>query len=148
VLDTGAVLHFASDLRTFDDWWRYLRSSYDQPLVLVPAPVLTECITGSPRSDVGVNRLLGRIENPQTPERHLLTPSNLTFARAGVLRTLAIAARPTDSKHVVSSIDALVVALAEERSAHTPVVVTTSDPNDIQLLVDLSDARNVGVWSI
>lgn len=148
VLDTGALIYFAANPVSFRRWIEHLKRSYEAPSVFVPAPVLTEWITGDPRRDVGANRLLATITDPDQPERHLLTPSALTFARAGALRTLAISKRREGSKHLVSPTDAQVVALAEERSVYTAVVVATSDPGDIQLLVDLTGARNIGVWTI
>ena len=92
---------------------------------LVPTPVLTECLTGSPARDANTNRFLKTcLVEPVVPER--------TARRAASLRTQA---------RVGSAIDALVVAVAEPGGT-----VVTSDPGDINTLC--SYAAGVAVKTV
>lgn len=49
------------------------------------------------------------------------------------------------SHRAVSTIDAQIVAMAEERSYICAVTVVTGDPDDIKLLVDLTRRPNIAV---
>jgi len=57
-------------------------------------------------------------------------------------------ARVSGAKTRISAVDAQVVALAEERSVYNAVTIFTSDPNDFQLLVDLTGAPNIAVHAV
>lgn len=149
ILDTGAVIRFASDYVGFLHWLAAIESQYDEPIVLIPGPVLSECITGDDRIDFGINRVRSAIANQAAVRQSKpLLPTELTFARSGVLRTLAIAARPDGPKTRISPTDAQIVALAEERSLYGPVTIITGDPRDIRLLVEVTGARNIGVQAV
>lgn len=145
ILDTGAVIHFASDYAGFLQWLAAIELQYAGPVVLIPGPVLSECITGDDRTDFGINRVRIAVTNQATAKTKPLLPTEMTFARSGVLRTLAIAARPDGPKTRISPTDAQIVALAEERSLYGPVTIITGDPSDIQLLIEVTGARNIGV---
>lgn len=148
VLDTGSLLGFANDFASFAEWLGRIQLRYDDPMVLIPVPVMTEIRTGSPRSDTNVDRVIAAITNPDDPESHWLDLTVANSNRAGVLRTLGMNARVTGAKTRISPVDAQVTALAEERSIHTAVTILTSDPDDIQLLVDLTGAPNIAVHAV
>lgn len=145
VLDSGGVSHLTKSPHRAAAWLERIGSTYDEPAVLVPLPVLSECLTGNPRQDAPTRQLLRRLNNEQAPDECLLHLTLETVARSAALRTRAISSRPAGVKGEVSPVDAQVVALAEERSAYRPVAIVTSDPDDIQLLVDLTGQRNIAV---
>jgi predicted nucleic acid-binding protein len=90
----------------------------------VPAIVLAEALTGDHRRDFHVNRLLRACQIREVTEVH---------ARGGAqLRTA------TGRAGTISATDAVVAAMAI--SSHEPVVVT-SDPKDIEALVEHSSAE-------
>jgi hypothetical protein len=64
-----------------------------------------------------------------------------TAARAGVLRAEA----SQRSRHNISTTDAQIVAMAEERSYTCAVTIVTGDPDDIKLLVGLTLRTNIAV---
>lgn len=148
VLDTGALLNFARDLTEFFQWLKQIGQLYSDPAVLVPVPVMTEIRTGSPRYDTSVDLVIAGITDPTNPDSSWLDLTVTNANRAGVLRTLGMNARVTGAKTRISAVDAQVVALAEECSARTAVTILTSDPNDIQLLVDLTGAPNIAVHAV
>jgi hypothetical protein len=83
----------------------------------VPAPVLTEALTGDARRDFHANRLLRACQVRAVDE--------LTARAAARLRTA------TGRAATISAVDAIVAALAESRP--DPVVLT-SDPGDLGML--------------
>ncbi|MCZ2804888.1 hypothetical protein O2W18_07245 [Modestobacter sp. VKM Ac-2983] len=90
----------------------------------VPAPVLTEALTGDPRRDFHADRLLRACQVRPTDE--------LTARSAAVLRTA------TGRAGTISATDAIVAAYAAERP--DPVILT-SDPDDLGALVQHSERR-------
>ncbi len=148
VLDSGAVSHFASHERELVAWLRIIDANYSDPMVYLPVSILSETRTGMKRYDTGLNRLIGLITNPDSPNAHWLVVEPFIGDRAGVLRTQAISHRRGRAKGAISPTDAEVVALAEWRSEMNPVTIVTSDPKDIQLLVDITGSRNIGVQAI
>jgi predicted nucleic acid-binding protein len=116
VLDSGGVSALAGQrarMRTF------LERGQWPPLV--PAAVLVESLTGDPRRDFHVNRLLSMCSIRDVDE---------TLARrAAVLRT------ETGRAGAIAGADALVVALAEHVGG---AIVLTSDPTDIADLASLA----------
>lgn len=110
VLDAGGVSALAGERERL----RELRSRGQWPPV-VPTVVLTEALTGDHRRDFHEDRLLRSCDLVEIDE---------DIARAAArLRTSS--ARPT------SAVDALVVAVADERGG---AVVLTSDPEDLRSL--------------
>ncbi len=101
-----------------------LQSSEFWPLT-VPTVVLTESLSGNPRIDVPVSRLLKLCEI----DDHVPMP---VARRAGELRALAKRG---------SAVDAIVVALAEPNGA-----VLTSDLADMRALASYAD--NVHVYRL
>jgi predicted nucleic acid-binding protein len=97
--------------------------------LVIPTPVLVECITGDAGRDAEVNRWLG-VLTKRAPV--LVPPGEATAREAGRLRHRA---RTDDG------IDALVAAAAVGDG--TPAVVLTSDAGDLESL--LRDARHVEV---
>jgi rRNA maturation endonuclease Nob1 len=148
VLDTGAILYFARDLTELAQWLTQIAALYTDPAVVIPVPVMTEIRTGSPRSDTNLDRVIAALTNRDDPDAHWLGLTVANSNRAGVLRTLGMNARVTGAKTRISPVDAQVVAIAEERSANNAVTILTSDPEDIQLLVDLTGAPNIGVQAV
>lgn len=101
-------------------------------------PVLTEVRSGLRGPDTLTDRLLKAIG----AEDDLYLPLNMSAAsRAGVLRAEA---QPL-TRRDISTTDAQVVALAEERSYRGAVTIVTGDPRDIDLLVGLTRRTNIAV---
>jgi len=112
VLDSGGVSAISGRPRRV----AWLRTLGAWPPV-VPAPVLTECLTGDHRRDFHTNQLLSICRVQAIDE---------VLARAGArLRTDA-------RRRGVSATDALVIAVAEHTSE---AVVLTGDQADIEALV-------------
>lgn len=94
--------------------------------------------SGQRRSDALVDRLIKAIG----AEDDIYAPLTVEAAtRAGVLRTEALSL----SRHDISTTDAQVVAMAEERSRICTVTFITGDPEDINLLVGLTRRTNIAV---
>lgn len=106
--------------------------------MLVAIPVLTEVRSGVRRTDVLIDRLIASIGLRDD----VFVPLTVaTATRAGVLR--ATARRTADRQ--VSTTDAQIVAIAEERSFHNAVTIVTSDAVDIGVLVDLTRRPNIAI---
>lgn len=121
VLDSGGLSRLADRRRHSA---RLIESLYRDGTwpPLVPTVVLTESLSGRPRTDATVNRLLKScIVVEEIPES--------LARRAGVLRTLAGRG---------SAEDALVVATAEPGG-----VVLTSDIDDLSALAHYADAITI-----
>lgn len=137
LLDSGAVSPLASSSGLLVAYLELVQQRFDGAL-LIPVPVLTEVRSGQRRSDTLLDRLIkaiGAEKDVYAP----LTPQ--AAARAGVLR--AQAARR--SHRTISTADAQVVAMAEERSYTCAVTIMTGDRHDIKLLVDLTRRTNIAV---
>ena len=65
----------------------------------------------------------------------------MAAARAGVLRTEALQL----SRRDISTTDAQIVSMAEERSYTCAVTIVTGDPEDVNLLVGLTRRTNIAV---
>lgn len=114
VLDAGGVTGLAGQQARL----AALRQRGLVPLT-VPVVVLTECLTGDPRRDHHVNRLLRTCR--------LLAVDELVAREAARLRT---ATRPAGD---ISAVDAIVVAVA---SRLPEPIILTSDPFDITALAE------------
>ncbi|MGO9839547.1 MAG: type II toxin-antitoxin system VapC family toxin [Polyangiaceae bacterium] len=119
MLDSGGLSALVGGSQRAREWLRWV---FDHDgAICVPTPVLVESTTGDGGRDVEVNRILGVLERaadvPQAPDES-------TARRAGRLRYLA------KSK---DGIDALVAAAA--LGDGTPAVVLTSDPHDLERLL-------------
>lgn len=137
VLDSGAVTALAAQREVLAGYLMLLRTRYDGSL-LIPVPVLTEVRTGRRATDVPVDRLIKAIG----AEGEIFLPLDVAAAsRAGVLRAQALAA----GGRLISTTDAQVVALAEQRSALNAVTIITGDRIDVELLVDLTRRPNIAV---
>ena len=112
ILDSGGITALAGDR---DRLGALHRRNLWPPQV--PAGALTEALTGDHRRDVAVNRLLRGC--------WVVAVDEATARTAARLRT---ATRRAGS---ISAVDAIVVAMAEDRP--NPIVVT-SDPDDIRAL--------------
>jgi hypothetical protein len=147
ILDSGGLSYLAESAHRTAVWLDRISSNYEEPAIVVPVPVLTECLTGSPRRDAPTNQLLAKLGAAAGDEGHLLLLSPAAASRAAALRTRAMTAA-SERKHPISAIDAQVVALAEERSFLCAVTILTSDPDDIQRLVDLTGRPNIAVRAV
>lgn len=89
---------------------------------MIPAPVLTEVYTGR-RDHAHIDRVINQVDQmiETTPER---------AKEAGVLRARS---------GVLDVVDAIVVA---EAVSALPAVILTSDPDDIEALVDAAGASD------
>jgi hypothetical protein len=100
--------------------------------ICVPTPILVESTTGDGARDAEVNRILGVLDRAATA---LQAPDETTARLAGRLRYLA---KSDDG------IDALVAAAAVGDGS--PAVVLTSDPDDLERL--LQNDRRVRVRAV
>lgn len=124
ILDSGGVSRLTRRQSNSAGLIATLQSSEFWPLT-VPTVVLAESLSGSPRTDVPVSRLLKLCEiDDQVPMP--------VARRAGELRALAKRG---------SAVDAIVVALAEPGGA-----VLTSDLADMRALASYAD--NVHVYRV
>lgn len=117
VLDAGGVSALAADRAAV----RALGSEIDGS-PLVPVAVLCEVLTGDPRRDHGVNRLLGRCELVPVDE--------------GLSRSAARLRTQTGRAGSISAVDALVAAVAVGVPG---CLVLTSDPRDLSALLSYAD---------
>jgi hypothetical protein len=137
LLDSGAVSALAADPNRLADYLELFEHDLNGSL-LIPVPVLTEIRTGNPRQDTLVDRLINTIRG----DHDVYLPLTVKAAsRAGVLRTEALPL----SKRDVSTTDAQIVGMAEERSDLCAITILTSDPQDINLLVGLTRRTNIAV---
>jgi predicted nucleic acid-binding protein len=122
ILDSGGLSALADGDPRAVAW--VLRATQRGALIGIPAPVLAECITGQQR-DAAVYRVI--------PSMDTVLPTTAEIARtAGALRYL------TRLSH--ATVDAIIVATAVHQDPRS--IILTSDPDDLQLLVDCS---NVGI---
>jgi len=134
---TGGVSALATSRDLLVAYLELLEQRFDGAL-LIPIPVLTEIRSGQRGPDALIDRLIkaiGAVDDVYAP----LTAAAAT--RAGVLRTKALRL----SRRDISTTDAQVVAMAEERSYVCAVTIITSDPDDINLLVGLTRRTNIAV---
>ena len=137
LLDSGGVSALAANRDLLVAYLKLLKLNLNGAL-LIPIPVLTEVRSGHRRSDALVDRLIKAIG----AEDDIYAPLTVEAAtRAGVLRTEALPL----SRHDISTTDAQVVAMAEERSLICAVTIITGDPGDINLLVGLTRRTNIAV---
>ncbi|MGH2834385.1 MAG: hypothetical protein ACRDK2_16565 [Solirubrobacteraceae bacterium] len=144
LLDSGAVTALARDPRLLADFTVVLDNRYDAA-IRIPSPVMGEVRTDDPRYDVALNRLLKRIAGPDGPYASLRDEA---ANRAGGLRHQALKALGEDRDRTRDgklTIDAFVVAIAEEISRTCAVTILTGDLEHIELLVRLTGARNISV---
>jgi hypothetical protein len=137
LLDSGAVSALAASRNLLVAYLELLEQRFDGAL-LIPVPVLTEVRSGHRGPDALVDRLIKALG----AEDAVYAPLTVQAAsRAGVLRTEALAL----SRRVISTTDAQLVAMAEERSRVCAVTIVTGDPDDINLLVGLTRRTNIAV---
>ena len=126
VLDTGGVEALAPIDEHRRARLRVLREQADE--LVLPAAVLAEgVLTGHPGHDFHVQRLLEVLD--------ITSVEAFTGHAAGALRRAAIAGGKDPPP---SGVDALVVAAANARAAHTEVVIVTSDRDDFEMLGSLA----------
>ena len=145
ILDSGGVSYLAESDQHARSFRAHISQDYDGASILVPIDVLTESLTGNPRRDAKVNRLLKKIADPADPEGFWLHLTPIIAVNAAALRAQAVKRGAATAKRPISVVDAHVVAFAVERSALCPVTIVTSDPGDIQMLVDLTGRTNIAV---
>ncbi len=137
LLDSGGVSALAADRDLLVAYLDLLRLRFDGAL-LIPIPVLTEVRSGSRRSDALVDRLIKAIGAEDKVYASLTVEAAV---RAGVLRGEA----SRGSRRDISTTDAQIVAMAEERSYRCAVTIITGDPHDINILVGLTRRTNIAV---
>ena len=126
VLDTGGVEALAPIDEHRRARLRVLREQADD-LVLSAAVLAEGVLTGHPGHDFHVQRLLEVLD--------ITSVDAFTGHAAGALRRAAIAGGKDPPP---SGVDALVVAAANDRAAHTEVVIVTSDRDDFEMLGSLA----------
>ncbi len=130
VLDSGGLTALVGGSHEARERLRWVAMQGGE--IVVPTPILVECTTGDAARDAEVNRILGVLERS---EAVLDAPDEQTARRAGRLRFVAKAD---------DGIDALVAAIAVGDGS--PAVVLTSDPDDLEAL--LEHERNVHVRKV
>jgi len=135
-LDSGGVTALSRNKDHLAAYLHSIRVDFDGA-ILLPTPILAEVHTGISRIDVITARLLKAIGGDAAH----IEPSSATWKRAGELRTDAL----HGGAKLISTTDAVVVAIAEERSRFAPVTIITSDQKDIEILVDLTLRPNIAV---
>ena len=93
-------------------------------LLVLPAVVLIECLTGDPRRDANANRWIGAVGELRTPDE----------ADARLAAHLRFRTRNP------SVVDALVAAIALRSPGLC--IVLTSDPHDLERLIAAGPARS------
>jgi hypothetical protein len=141
LLDSGGVSALARDTDLLDGYMLTLEVDFEGS-IQIPNFVMAEVCTGDPRHDTIVDRLINDIRSPVGAYAQL---SDAASNRAGVLRTEARRAAPSRE---ISGIDALLVAVAEERSHNGAVTILTGDPGDIRLLVERTRRTNIAVQHV
>lgn len=136
LLDSGGVTTLSKNRDLLLDYLRMLEIQFDGAFLL-PTPILGEIHTGDRRIDVITDRLLKAIGGSDAE----LEPVAATWRRAGELRTEAL----QHSRNPISTGDAVIVALAEERSVRAGVTIITGDKKDMDLLVGLTRRPNIAV---
>lgn len=137
LLDSGGVSALAKDQDLLVAYLDLLEQRFDGAF-LIPVPVLTEVRSGLRGPDTLTDRLIKAIG----ADEDLYLPLSVAAAtRAGVLRTEA---QPSTRRNI-STTDAQIVAMAEERSFRCAVTIVTGDPRDIDLLVGLTRRTNVAI---
>lgn len=120
VLDSGGLTALVGGSQGAREWLRWVVEH--EGSIQVPTPVLVESTTGDGARDAEVNRVLGILERAAAV---LHAPDESIARRAGRLRFLA----GSDD-----GIDALVAAASVADG--TPAVVLTSDPDDLEHLLE------------
>jgi predicted nucleic acid-binding protein len=111
VLDAGAVSALSTNVSSVRSW---LASGHWPPVV--PAVVLTECLTGDRRRDFHANRFIRRCTVVETGE--------IIARHAATLRTRA-------GRSGISAVDAIVAATADHAGG---AIVLTTDSRDLTAL--------------
>lgn len=125
LLDAEALSALARGDRSMQAWATFAKRS--DSVIFASCLTLAEVIDGTAR-DVGVRRAAKAVR--------VLDVSSEIGYRAGQLRAAAVASR---RKHRDLTVDAVVAATA--LTLPTPVVVLTSDPEDLRLLLAGHDVR-------
>jgi hypothetical protein len=137
LLDSGGISALAASRDLLVAYLELLERRFDGAL-LIPVPVLTEVRSDHRGPDALVDRLVKAIG----AEDDIYAPLTVEAAtRAGLLRTEALPL----ARHDISTTDAQIVAMAEERSRVCAITIITGDPDDINLLVGLTRRTNVAV---
>jgi predicted nucleic acid-binding protein len=119
VLDSGGLTALTGASHHARAWLRWVVEH--EGSICVPTPTLVECTTGDGGRDAEVNRILGVLQRAAAV---LEAPDEVIARRAGRLR---FAAKSDDG------VDALVAAAAV--GSGSPVVLLTSDPEDLERLL-------------
>jgi hypothetical protein len=143
LLDGAAVSAFAADRELLAAYLRVLEESLYGAL-LIPSFVMTEAYTAPPDERALVDRL---IEDISGEEDMLIALTPESAGRAGELRHKALARSPCEKGSRLNSLTncAVVVSAAEELSDTRSVMIVTDDPDDINLLIEITGRTNIGV---
>ena len=143
LLDGAAVSALAADRELLTAYLRVLEKSL-YGMLLIPSFIMIEAYTAPPDERALVDRLIEEISGeedvfiPLTPE---------SAGRAGELRHKALARSPREEGSRMNSLTncAVVVSAAEELSDTRSVMIATDDPDDINLLIEITGRTNIGV---
>ena len=143
LLDGAAVSAFAADRELLAAYLRVL-GGHRYGALLIPSFVMTEAYTAPPDERALVDRLIEEISGE---EDVLIALTPESAGRAGELRHKALARSPREKGSRMNSLTncAVVVSAAEELSDTRSVMIVTDDPDDINLLIEITGRTNIGV---
>jgi hypothetical protein len=136
----GGLTALAAPTSVATAWLDFIAQDFEAAAIWVPDIVLAEVTTQS-AADANVNRFLKALADPKKPDRFWIPADSELFRRAGGLRTDTT----TASGQKISVPDAVVVASAERLASNRGVTIVTTDPKDLNVLVDCTGARNIAV---
>lgn len=143
LLDGAAVSALAADRELLAAYLRVL-GGHLYGALLIPSFVMTEAYTAPPDERALVDRLIEEISGE---EDVLIALTPESAGRAGELRHKALARSPREKGSRMNSLTncAVVVSASEELSDTRSVMIVTDDPDDINLLIEITGRTNIGV---
>jgi hypothetical protein len=143
LLDGAAVSALAADRELLAAYLRVLEESL-YGMLLIPSFIMIEAYTAPPDERALVDRLIEEISGK---EDVLIALTNESAMRAGELRHKALARSPREKGSRLNNLTncAFVVSAAEELSDTHSVMIVTDNPDDINLLIEITGRTNIGV---
>jgi len=143
LLDGAAVSALAADRELLAAYLRVLEESL-YGMLLIPSFIMIEAYTAPPDERALVDRLIEEISGK---EDVLIALTNESAMRAGELRHKALVRSPREKGSRLNNLTncAFVVSAAEELSDTHSVMIVTDNPDDINLLIEITGRTNIGV---
>ena len=143
LLDGAAVSALAADRELLAAYLRVLEESL-YGMLLIPSFIMIEAYTAPPDERALVDRLIEEISGK---EDVLIALTNESAMRAGELRHKALVRSPREKGSRLNNLTncAFVVSAAEKLSDTHSVMIVTDNPDDINLLIEITGRTNIGV---